>query len=387
MSETKKSQKQRKQKRTKLLMVILGVVIGVVMGIAIWRGASAQGGMSGIAAARVFLIFVAALYLTLVLSIPLHELGHLLMGLLTGYKPYLFNMFGLQWMQREDGKWHFQLRPMAGAGGLCGMRLPKGSTPEKYPYRLFFLGGILMTGVLTVPLLVLGFLQPGTAKGAAMLGAGSTLLICTLGNALPRVQMQITDGAMLQMLHRSEQARRVYWLTWKVLDAMVAGQRLSDMPEEWFQAIDAPENALAAKQNINAVVRRMLKDDYDGALQLIHQQLTAESPMTDADRMEMVSLGATLEVLTGQKGQCLAEYVTPDFQRKLRPLAKMGFVMLSRYAVHLLHDGDEQKADKVRMELQTLIAKSGSELTYELDMKLLKAVLAKWTAEQEKERE
>lgn len=381
MSETK----QRKQKWMKPLMAILCVALGMAIAFVITHGMPEMGKLSGFTLTQAVLIPVAV-FLTLVLLIPLHELVHLLMGLLTGYRPYLFSIFGLQWILRSDGKWHFQTRKLAGAGGLCGMRLPKGSTPEKYPYRLYALGGVLMTGVLSV-LLVLGFLQPETVQGTVMLSAGSAALLSTLVNAVPRTQMQINDGAMLQMLRRSEQARRVYWLTEQVLEALLAEQRLSDMPEEWFQALDAPENALAAKQNINAVVRWVLKDDDDGALQLIHQQLEAESPMTDADRMEMVTLGATLEVLTAQKGMCLAEYVTPNFQCALRPLAKKGFVMLSRYAVHLLHDGDEQKADRARMELQALIAKDGGEFRYELEVKLLKAVAAKWTAEQEQNHE
>lgn len=72
----------------------------------------------------------------------LHEAGHLVFGLASGYRFVSFRIGSLMW-QKDGGKLRFCRFQLAGTGGQCLMA-PPDLTNGKMPCKLYNLGGALM---------------------------------------------------------------------------------------------------------------------------------------------------------------------------------------------------------------------------------------------------
>ena len=82
-------------------------------------------------------ITVAAAFLIgIPFTVLIHEAGHLLFGLVTGYRLVSFRLFSLI-LKKKDGRWRICREPamMAGIAGQCLMAPPRKKN-GRFPYRL-----------------------------------------------------------------------------------------------------------------------------------------------------------------------------------------------------------------------------------------------------------
>ena len=124
-----------------LPMLTMGMICGLLVGryglYAEENGFSA--GLFG-AIGILFLGFVLGLFL----QIAVHEAGHLVFGLMTGYKFCSYRLGNLM-LQLEDGRLRLRRMTLVGTGGQCLMAPPPWS--EDLPAVLYNLGGCLMNRI------------------------------------------------------------------------------------------------------------------------------------------------------------------------------------------------------------------------------------------------
>ena len=85
-------------------------------------------------------ILCSSMLLGMYLQIIIHESGHLLFGLLTGYRFCSFRIGSLMWI-RQDGALRFRRLKLAGTGGQCLLSPP--DWREDFPFIWYNLGGVL----------------------------------------------------------------------------------------------------------------------------------------------------------------------------------------------------------------------------------------------------
>ncbi len=73
-------------------------------------------------------------------GIIIHESGHLVTGLRSGYEFISFRIGSMTWV-KENGKLSQKKFNIAGTGGQCLMMPPESDKPENVPFVLYFLGG------------------------------------------------------------------------------------------------------------------------------------------------------------------------------------------------------------------------------------------------------
>ncbi len=113
----------------------------------------------------VFLVAIGSFILSLAILIPIHELGHLVCGLLTGYKFVSFRIFNYT-LLKENGKFRFKKFAIAGTGGQC-LLTPPDRPLEKIPTGWYNFGGVLANIILlaiALPFFLLD-LNPFVAEG------------------------------------------------------------------------------------------------------------------------------------------------------------------------------------------------------------------------------
>ena len=302
---------------------------------------------------RILLIF-GMFYFAMVLQIVIHEAGHLVFGLLTGYRFSSFRIFGLMWI-RQNGRLRLRYRKLAGTGGQCLMAPP--DWREDLPCILYNLGGVLMNLISALLFWLLSRSAPPFMMllllSSAMIG-----LVYALINGLPlRGSMVDNDARNVLSILRSRTARRAFWLQLKITEREAAGERLSEMPEDWFSVPgdETPENSLIADVALCRARRLMEQRRFREAAVLQGRLLPAEDlcgyllGMLRCDRM-------TCELL-GEGDEALLSSLLPRAQfRFFGSNRRHPSVLRTQLALALLHDRDATAAGSLRAAFEDVAA-------------------------------
>lgn len=232
-------ERSSKQKRAKLGQVLLfacfcliGAACGVCIPMLLESSALADAPMGTQLMALAALL--VGMYVLMLLHIILHEGGHLLFGLLTGYRFSSFRIGSLMWV-REDGRLRLRRLSIAGTGGQCLMAPPawqEGSIPVVW----YNLGGCIVNaavGALSVvgALLASHILVVALFIISAIIGFAYALI-----NGLPLSMLTVNnDGSNARSLRRNREACRAFWVQLAVNERIAAGARLRELPAEWFE--------------------------------------------------------------------------------------------------------------------------------------------------------
>lgn len=297
---------------------------------------------------------ILVLYALLVLQIVVHEGGHLVFGLLSGYRFLSFRVGSFMWIKLE-GKLRFKRLSLAGTGGQCLMD-PPDMVDGKLPVVLYNLGGSilnLISALLCAGLFVLTqdlAFWPIVFLMAALIG-----VIYALINGIPlRMGAVDNDGHNALALGKDPAALRSFWVQMKMAALQAQGVRLKDMPEEWFELPEEEgmKNSLVA---VLAVFRcnRLMED---------HKFQAAREEMTKLVSGENALMGIYQNLLTCDRIYCeclfenrpdrLERMLTKGQKKFMKNMKKFPSVLRTQYAYALLGEGDRAKAEKIRKEFE-----------------------------------
>lgn len=215
----------------KFLGVILPMIIGGVCG-----AAGAAFGVSllpEIDGGKGLILIGLSLIFSIYFHIIVHEGGHLVCGLLSGYKFVSFRV-GSRMLMKSNGKYMVKKFNIPGTGGQCLLD-PPGDKPDHYPMKLYNLGGGLSnfffssiatvitinTESIAVKEVLIPFIILGVALGAT--------------NLIPmKVSGIANDGYNILSLDKDTAGRKAFWQQMRVNRLSTDGVRLKDMDEELF---------------------------------------------------------------------------------------------------------------------------------------------------------
>lgn len=217
------------------IMVALYLLIGALFGILMVQTMDSAS-LNGAGDGKVMLIWfamIASIYLLFYLEIVLHEAGHLLFGLLTGYGFVSFRAGSLMLIKNEQG-WRVRRLRIGGTGGQCLMDPPP-MVDGKMPYVLYNLGGCIVNLATAALCFGLSFLcEAGTFGYAVLLLAALIGFAFALMNGVPLPGELANDGKNALELGKDPEALEAF-RTQMVLNKLQSeGLRLREMPEEYF---------------------------------------------------------------------------------------------------------------------------------------------------------
>jgi hypothetical protein len=165
-----------KKKQGKAARMIWGIGAGVIMGLVLASNDFKLG--------EPIWIVLPAIILAVYLQVIIHELGHMVMGSLGGYRLYSFRVLGFI-LQKENERFKLSYQKAVGYGGLCMMFPPAGASRGQN--LLFFAGGILFNFLsFAVFAMILSYAAPEEGFGRIFLYASLWVsLFMGLMNAIP----------------------------------------------------------------------------------------------------------------------------------------------------------------------------------------------------------
>lgn len=303
-----------------------------------------------------FAVIIAVFYAATVIQTGIHEAGHLVFGLLSGYRFTSYRVFNLMWI-RVDGQIRFRRTSIAGTGGQCLMEPPE-LKDGKIPVLLYNYGGAIMNLISAavfagLALLCRGESVPrGILLSLAVCGAAYTLL-----NALPlSIGGVNNDGLNALDMVFEPKAVRAFWIQMKANALSARGMRLREMPEEWFAVPDEESMKNAITAGIGALAASRLMDElkFDEAESLIKELLAQDNALVGLYRNLMTCDRMYIELIGENRPEVLESLRTKEQLKFMKAMKNYPSVLRTEYTRALLGEKDRKKAKKIRGDFEKI---------------------------------
>ena len=346
------SQKETKKKKIgQILIPVCFVLIGAVCGILFMKylDRPETAGTSGGGKILTILVALVSMCAALILQIIIHEAGHLVFGLLTGYRFISFRVSSFMWMKDND-RIRFKRMSIAGTGGQCLMA-PPDLKDGKMPVQLYNYGGAIMNLIASAISGGLSLLCPaGSLFRPFLLMMLVTGIAYALMNGLPlRMSLANNDGRNAWDLARSPEAVRAFWTTMKMNELSARGVCLRDMPEEWFAVPDEEgmKNGITSSLGAVACSRLMEQGRFEEADALMERLLSQNNGIPGVLRKMLVCDRIYVELIRENRPEALEALRTKDQLKFMKSMKKYPSVLRTEYAYALLAEKDPEKAQTV----------------------------------------
>ena len=334
-----------------VFMMLIGAVCGFVMAEYLFLS-SEDAPIYGkiLSLAGLFL----GMYVAFFFHIIVHEAGHLLFGLMTGYKFSSFRIASFIWLE-ENGKLKMKRLSIAGTGGQCLMS-PPDMKDGRIPIVLYNLGGSIINIIMGALFLIIYWLCPSVPFLSPLLLIFAAVgFMSAMMNGIPmRMGMVDNDGYNAFALSRNREALEAFWVQLKVAAENAKGIRLKDMPAEWFEVPtdEAMKNSMVATRGVFVVNKLMDEENFEEADALMAHLLEIESGIVGLHRSLMICDRVFLELI-GQNRREVAEKMLTNEQKKfMKAMKRFPSVLRCEYAVALLLENDALKAEKIKNDFE-----------------------------------
>jgi len=346
------------QKRKKKLIwkncipLLFFVMIGAVCGILIVQYAENAFGETASFGQKLFYIAIlfVGMYLAIFLQMILHEAGHLLFGLLSGYKFSSFRIMSFMWV-KESGKIRFRHLSIAGTGGQCLMSPPE-PVDGRIPVFFYNLGGVFVNFIVSAIAFGLCFVVSDIPVLSALLMMFAVIGVAlAFMNGIPmRMGTVDNDGYNAFFLGRSKEAQRALWVQMKTNEQIANGVRLRDLPDEWFEVPSdgAMKNSIVAALGVFACNRMVDSHQFEEADKMMAHLLKIESGIAGLHRNLMICDRIYIELVTGKRKEILDRMLTKEQKKFMKSMKNFPSVIRTEYAYALLAGQDMDKAGKFK---------------------------------------
>lgn len=291
-----------------------------------------------------------AVYIPSIMQIIVHEGGHLVFGLLSGYQFVSFRIGKYTWIKKQ-GKVQFKRYSLMGTGGQCLM-LPPEKVNGEFPYVLYNLGGCIANLIVSaIALIIYYFIAEKNYMTfiilvTALIGVGYALV-----NGIPmQVGAVNNDGYNALNLSKDPIGRDALWMQFKIHSLQADGMRLRELPREWLYVPSNEEMTthLSASLAINAFSYAIDTLDFAKARELGDNILQNLTSVTGIQRRAVECDVLYCELVGENRTEEIQKLMTKEFNSFLKAFQNNPAGLRLAYTLALLQDGDEVLARKKR---------------------------------------
>lgn len=361
----------------KILICIMLVFVGIPIGFAVGRMLFDRdiGGRS-------LLELVFALFIAYFVNIVVHEGGHLVFGLICGYRFCSFRIGSLM-IVRQMGKMNLRSFKLAGTGGQCLM-IPPEKQESKAQIILYNLGGIIFNILFALICITIGLLIPKTPiLTDTLMLSGFLSVFAAITNGIPMNAGGIAnDGMNALHLSKNPDAAEAFRKTLLINAAQTEGERISDMPDEWFALPNGADmqNVHCASLKVFAVSRPLDRGDTLAAEQQISDLLNSKYNIIGLHKNLLTCDLICCKLLNGSPMD-KKDYLTPELVKVMKAMKSYPQIIRTWYFIALLDDKNELYAQKTRMYFEQATKKFPYRQDVDYELALMDKALEKFKNE------
>ncbi|MDY3014480.1 MAG: hypothetical protein SOR61_04695 [Evtepia sp.] len=342
----------RRLKPSQVIVFLLAMGMGGIFGHLLARAGDAlrpPGSPLILYLAGLLLILLAVFYVQIIL----HEAGHLVFGLLTGYRFSSFRIASFVWIKTPQGI-RLKRLSLAGTAGQCLM-LPPEHWDDTTPQLLYHLGGSLMNAITALVCFLLSRVVSHPAVSDLLLLSALIGLFLALTNGIPlRLGMIDNDGRNALSLRNDPVSRRALLIQLEIAGQTAQGVRLKDMPEDWFRlpTQEGPGNGLTAAIQVFACNRLVDAHAFSQAEEAISALLTSGQPLPGLYRCLLRCDLVCCQLLLGSHPNPAAQLDEQQQRSFMKSMKAYPSVLRTQYFCALLAEKDEEAAAAIRQRFQ-----------------------------------
>lgn len=248
------------------------------------------------------------------ICIIIHELGHLVMGKVSGYTFSSFRI-GCFKLIRKDEKWKLMHENITGIAGQCTMLPPDSDEPENVPFVLYHWGGALfnlLTGLCGIPVVLCS--SDGYVKIFFLLLVVISLYLA-LTNSIP-IKLKVPNDGYNIRLGKKNIADRIAMYQMLRISANTE-LSVGEMPESYFRYLDSGEYVYTMK-SFNGI-RCLEQGRLDEAIMFLEESAKINE---DFYRLEIEKELLFCLILKGERQEKIQELYTDKLKTYLSETEK-----------------------------------------------------------------
>lgn len=330
-----------------------------------------------------YIILLILFFASFIIQIIIHEAGHLVFGLISGYKFSSFRIFGLM-LVKEDGKFKFKNLSIDGTSGQCLMTPPDNALNniENTPVVLYNLGGVIFNYASAVlfTLLILTT-KIYTYQFAIFALLSLTGLYCGIINSIPSFSSISNDGYNTVSVCRSTAAKRAMIIQLSINERYSKNVFLKDMPDEWFEmpADDEMTDSLLSSIAMFACNRLMEQHKFDEAVSCMNHVLEIDSDTPEVYVRLLTCDLIYCELISENRKEILDGLMDKETKKFMNAMKSNLSVMRVEYTYALLSEHDREKADKIKAKFDKAANKHPYKCDIESERSLIEIADSKAT--------
>lgn len=286
-------------------------------------------------------------FLAILIHLILHEAGHLVFGLASGFHFVSFRVFNLMLQKDADGKLRFHRYTLAGTAGQCIMSPPE-IKDGRMPYFRYNIGGVAVNFIIAAISAVLYF----AVGGHALLSFGLMTFVITglmigLVNGLPFPGIT-NDGRNIVILSQLPAARKAFYIQMQGIVMLIKGVSVKDFPAEWFvmPTDEELQNPMCAVIAVYICDRLLDEAKYAEAQETIDMLLQKQNAFYDIHRLQLRCNALFCELTGARCSTKIDGYYDDELKKFMKAMQSYPGVIRTQYAYELLYRHDTAAAKK-----------------------------------------
>ncbi len=351
------------------------IVYALSIGLGIYIGLSdALDYLDGSAIIISLLAFIICMYITILI----HELGHLVCGLITGYTFLAFRISSIT-LAKIDGKLCFKRFYIPGTGGQC-LLVPPPQVEGKIPFTLYTIGGSLFNFLFSILFLFVGYSTNFTLSFVSFLFLilGYTGAYIGLANIVPlRIGLIQNDGLNLLEMKKNNAAMHSFWLQLKHTEFQFNGIRAKDIDTSLFIPLIEDDYNYSLATAIDFIKENYYMDnhDFDKTNTLIDFILQGDKKILPLQKTLLLCDKIFIELLGNTNKETINLMEDKKFKNTLYQLRYNITVIRTQYAYNMLHTKNSKLANKNKKLFEKLIKISPFIGETESEKELMKLII------------
>ncbi|WP_028044073.1 hypothetical protein [Candidatus Stoquefichus massiliensis] len=291
-----------------------------------------------------FILF--SFYISIFLQTIIHELGHMIFGLLSGYQFISIRFFNFTFI-KEDEKLKVKSMKIPGTMGQCLMTIDHFQEP--FPFVLYHLGGIFSNLITAMITLILCFVINQPYVQTFFMSLSVFGIISAITNAIPFIAELDNDGTNVYNMIKYPITKYACFQQLKIVESINLGYSLKDTPEDYFTIYSHQDlkYSLCMSITVLACLRQIDLGHYQKAYDLAEDILSHVFHINDNYRF--ILKGTMIyNMLLNDPQDSRIEIMRDKKYMKLSKLLSSDLTNLRvEYAYELLHNHNPIKATQI----------------------------------------
>ena len=297
-------------------------------------------------------MLLAAL-LAAILNIIIHEGGHLVAGLLTGYKFVSFRFFNWT-LIRKGGRLRWRNFELEGTGGQCLMA-PPDKPLEEIDTRWYNAGGVLVQLIITLLSIVLIWALDLPEWLDMLLGMMALFgIFGVLTNGIPmKLGGVANDGYNLLQLEKDPAAKQSFCNVLELNALNQEGVTYDEMPERLFTIPDPIDwkNPMHAATVLASATRKQAQYQWEESYQQLTEAISHKSDIMPLYQLELENMMTLACIATGRDDEARHHYTDEVAKYVAHHAPTQSDKQMTTMAVALALEGDRPKAEQLLNKL------------------------------------